>query len=54
MLYTYIDSVTRHVSLIFHQAEKEIKTYLIKNLKDHYTVLQEGNAVTNGWNILQV
>lgn len=36
------------------QAEKEIKSYLMSTLKEHYHTQQEANAVTASWNLLQV
>jgi len=35
------------------EAEKEIKSYLITTLKEHYTAPNETNAVTTSWNLLQ-
>lgn len=35
------------------EAEKEIKTYLMSTLKEHYHTPQEANAITASWNLLQ-
>lgn len=37
-----------------NQAEKEIKSYLITTLKEHYAAPDQANAVTTSWNLLQV